>query len=352
MVDPYLSALQRELKLCEIKDYRVKTVYLGGGTPSILSPVHVDQILGMVKSGFTFEPEPEITLEVNPGTVTCDQLNGYRSAGINRLSMGVQSFDNEKLKFLTRIHNADQSLKAVDDAIRAGFENIGIDLIYGLPGESEQTWQADLDQAVSLNLSHLSCYMLTVEPRTPLFERVLRKESVSIDNAVQSAMFRQTATFLTGQGYTHYEISNFAHGKENRSRHNSNYWYHHPYLGFGPSAHSFDGKKRWWNHDNLEQYMACLKEGQTPVKDSETLESDQLIMETIMLGLRTSEGIDLKKFHHRFSISFETRFRKILQRLKAENLGRIRNHCYALTLDGKMRLNSIVEEFADELFKA
>lgn len=352
-IPDYLSALKKEIHRQPGSDQSIETLYLGGGTPSVLSAQQVEQVLGAVHDRYQISNNAEITLEVNPGTVSQEKFRAYYRLGINRLSIGVQSFNDEKLKFLNRIHTAEQARGAIEMARSTGFKNIGIDLMYGLPLESPETWQADLESAVELNLSHLSCYMLTIEPSTPLYENVQKKKIKGLDPKLQSMMFRQTALSLSKNGYTHYEISNFAQGKENRSRHNSTYWQMKPYLGFGPAAHSYiraSGRdNRSWNHADLGAYTADLALGRFPVEDRESLTKRQQMAEYILLGLRTKDGINILKFNARFKENFESVFKLQIKKVCENELGLIKDSRFALNLNGWCRLDNIVEAFTDPL---
>lgn len=261
--------------------------------------------------------------------------------------MGVQSFNDEKLLFLNRIHTAGQALDTIENATKLGFENIGLDLIYGLPFESSDLWQDDLNCAITISPSHLSCYMLTIEPFTPLYDRVAIGAITPLISAKQSDMFQQTAVFLTDCGYEHYEISNFAKGVENRSLHNSIYWQLKPYRGFGAAAHSFDGKHRSWNHSDIKKYINDIQLKRLPIEDKEELTQQQQMTETIMLGLRTLDGIDISGFEQAFKVSFRSMFEKVIDNICESRLGGFQHERFSLNLDGKMRLNNIVEAFAE-----
>ena len=217
----------------------VGTIYFGGGTPSLLPLSDVKNILKAIYVGYQVSRDVEITLEVNPGTVDKPYLEGLKKLGVNRLSIGVQSFDAHKIKVLGRIHTIEASIEAIQAAKSVGFENIGLDLIYGTPGETSEDWLRDLKTALGFKVAHLSCYMLTLEKGTPLQIKYAKGLFKAPGADILTDLFMATSIFLEQQGYEHYEISNFARGRENRSRHNANYWQMTPYDGFGPSAHSF-----------------------------------------------------------------------------------------------------------------
>jgi oxygen-independent coproporphyrinogen-3 oxidase len=326
----------------------IDTVYLGGGTPSLLSVTQIGQVLQTIRDNFRVSPDAEITAEINPGTVDSDYLAGLKETGVNRLSIGVQSFDDAKLVFLNRIHTA-EALKTIDRAETAGFENISLDLIYGVPGETRSAWIKDLKKALDMRPSHISAYMLTLEPGTPLADQVKQGDFIPLGNDMMSLLFKTTSRYLTQNGFEHYEISNFSRGRTNRSRHNSRYWDLTSYLGFGPGAHSYDGAVRSWNHRSIDGYITDLSSGRLPVEDQETLTMEQKMAEFIMLRLRTLEGLNLEEFQDRFQLPFTKRFEIILSRILDENLGNIENGRFFLNLEGRTFLNGIVETFSAEI---
>ena len=273
----------------------LKTVYFGGGTPSVLSERHIDDILCNIRSFFHHTKIEEITLEANPGDLSEDKLRGLKEAGINRLSMGVQSFQDALLHRLSRRHNGEEAIAAVRAARRAGFENISIDLMYGLPEQTMAQWQADVEQAIQLDVEHVSAYCLTYEEGTPLY-RMLQDGAVSeLDEDLCNQMQDYLEEALEKKGVNRYEISNYA--KEGyRSKHNSSYWTGAPYLGLGAGAHSYDGAYcRQWNPDDIGAYMAAIEKGELPFENEILSETDRY-NEAVMLGLRTSEGLDLNRF--------------------------------------------------------
>ena len=271
----------------------IPTVHMGGGTPSLLSPPLVKELLEAADLHHSLDADAEITMEANPGTVTLDSLSGYRAAGVNRLSLGIQSLDDRQLALLGRIHTADQARDALKLARRAGFANVGIDLMHSLPGQSLAQWEATLRQAVELEPEHVSAYGLSIEEGTPFADLASSGKLLLPDEEAAAEMFELTAGFLISAGYEHYEISNFARDEASRSRHNGKYWRHVPYLGLGPSAHSFDGATRWWNLRSVKQYCRALDKDSRPVEGSEMLTAEQLRLERLCLGMRTRDGICL-----------------------------------------------------------
>lgn len=351
LIPEYVDSVQKEIEKRSVNEEKIHTLYFGGGTPSLLPVEAVDRLLQSVEKNFSVSRDAEITLEVNPGTIDAVYLSDLKHIGINRLSIGVQSFDDNKLNFLGRIHTADQALKTIETAEKVGFSNISIDLIYGVPHETLDAWLKDLKSAVRMNPSHLSCYMLTIEPGTPLHQQLEKGQIDPVDNDTLSELFRKTVLFLDGFDYEQYEISSFSNTRQARSRHNSAYWNMTPYYGFGAAAHSYDGETRSWNIRNIETYIKEMTAGRQPVQGRETLTLEQNILEMIMLRLRTREGLDLKQFETLSGISFKSRFDKLLAQVHSESLGEIENSRFALTLDGKIRLNSIVEGFAQTIFE-
>jgi len=300
-IPDFLTALLKEAVLQRDVFDSFDTLYIGGGTPSLLTPDQLAYLLFHLRQNFEFSEEAEITLEVNPADIDVPVLERIRALGINRLNIGVQSFENAVLEFLGRRHNSTQALQAIYAALQAGFDNVGIDLIYGIPGQSRDTWERTLQQAASLNIPHISCYQLTLEADTPLGKAHGQGLFNMPDNDELFEFFMDTAEFLEDSGYIHYEVSNFSCGKSRMSRHNSKYWHHVPYLGLGPAAHSFDGNKmRWENVRSLEGYLQRLNNGELPIGNYETLTSEDLQLESFFLGFRTRAGIDLGEFEDRF----------------------------------------------------
>jgi oxygen-independent coproporphyrinogen-3 oxidase len=354
LIPDYLKALETEIHLRAEPDISsphglIDTIYLGGGTPSLLDIKQIDRIFQTLNTRFRVSPDAEITVEINPGTVDGNYLAGLKGTGVNRLSIGAQSFDDAKLAFLNRIHTAGEALKTIDRAETAGFENISLDLIYGVPGETRTAWIKDLKKALDMRPSHISAYMLTLEPGTPLADQVKQGDFIPLGNDMMSLLFKTTSQYLTQSGFEHYEISNFSRGRTNRSRHNSRYWNMASYLGFGPGAHSYDGAVRSWNHRSIEGYITDLSSGRLPVEDREILSPEQKMIEFIMLRLRTLEGIDLGQFQDRFQLPFTKRFEIIISRILGENLGSIENGRFFLNLEGRTFLNGIVETFSAEI---
>jgi oxygen-independent coproporphyrinogen-3 oxidase len=290
----YFRAIETELGYEWDCFDKFDTLYIGGGTPSCVSAYELEHLLKKVFSRFEFLLGVEITLEINPGDVTLDKLLLLRDMGVNRISLGVQSFNDKELQFLGRRHNVYQVYTAIECIRSVGFKQLNLDLMYALPGQTFDLFQFTLAQAIKFNPEHLSCYELTVSARTP-FGRLQKRGGLHLpDENTSAELFFLTSEFLQSYGYEHYEVSNFSRDLASRSRHNQKYWQRVPYLGLGPSAHSFDGKRRWWNYHNLNAYVDACTLHTRPIQGWESITDEQKRLEVIALGLRTSEGVALE----------------------------------------------------------
>jgi oxygen-independent coproporphyrinogen-3 oxidase len=346
LVKRFLTALRQEIKLRgqdSTFQTTYETVFFGGGTPSLLSPSVIGGILNQLASRFSVGDNAEITLETNPGTVTLEKLRDFRSVGVNRISFGIQSFHENDLKFLTRIHTVEQAKENVRNAFTAGFDNVSFDLIFALPGQTREAWDSNLIKAMELSPAHISCYSLIVEPNTPLHRMVEAKQVTPLSAEVDAAMYERTIDALSEAGFVQYEISNFAR-PEFKCRHNSNYWNHVPYLSFGPSAHSFWNGKRWWNLSNVVGYSDSLAKGVLPVAGEEVLTQQQWFDETIYLGLR-SEGVHLPAFKQRFNRDLLEEFKTLVDGLLNDRLANIENNRLRLTSKGYLLCDEICHSF-------
>lgn len=306
----YLGALSQEIQLRKdyLPDSQVQTIYFGGGTPSILAIEELATILQDLRATFNLDKDAEITLEANPEQLTLDYCRALCTLGVNRLSIGTQSFQDHVLTFMGRRHTADEARQAVDNARVAGFTNISIDLIYGVAERDDEQWLSDVRTALSLPVQHLSCYALTPEENSILYKQIQNGRHVPVDDDQATRQYQLLLNVISDSPFKHYEVSNFAiPGYE--SRHNSSYWNHTPYLGLGPAAHSFNGQSRQWNPANLNQYLANVEQGIT-YDEIEVLNEIDLHNEFILLSLRTKKGIDLPLFEQRFG----TERRQLLQR--------------------------------------
>lgn len=271
-------------------DEAVETIYFGGGTPSLLDIEDLETILNKNRELFNVSPGAEITLEANPDDITEEKLLQWRSAGINRLSIGIQSFFDEDLQWMNRAHDAQQAVTSLQLAAQY-FDNITIDLIYGTPTLTDDKWKQNVDKAIALNIPHLSCYALTVEPKTALDKMIRQQKKENVDVEKQARHFELLMQWTKSAGYQHYEISNFAKPGL-KSRHNSSYWQGRQYLGLGPSAHSYNGSERQWNIANNALYQESIGQGTVPA-EKEILTPEQKLNEYVMTSLRTMEGLSL-----------------------------------------------------------
>ena len=340
----FLDALLKEISLQAgyLEEHDVETIYFGGGTPSLLTGEELGSVLTAIYSRFNITPGAEITFETNPDDINLEKLMEWKSRGINRLSIGVQSFYDEDLRWMNRAHDAGQAQNSIAQSQSAGFENITIDLIYGTPGLTDQKWKNNVEQAISLGIPHLSCYALTVEPSTALEKMIALKKSPPVNTDDQARQFGILMDALGEAGYEHYEISNFAlPGK--RSRHNSSYWQRQPYLGLGPSAHSFKGNTRQWNVSNNILYINSLSNNEVPF-EFEVLTPVQEMNEIIMTSLRTSEGLDLPALSDRFGSSAVAEVIKSARPYLDRNL--------VIEKDGHLMLSKEGKLFADGIAAA
>jgi oxygen-independent coproporphyrinogen-3 oxidase len=294
LIPAYLDGIEREAALrAGLFPGPFDTVYLGGGTPTVLSAGQTVRLLAGLRRSLRIAEGAEVTVEANPGDASFERLKLLRGLGVNRLSLGVQSLRDRELRFLGRRHTADQALAAYAEARRAGFSNVSIDLIYALPRQDWPRWRETLEAAVALRPEHLSCYQLTIDERSPFGWMAADGKLVAAGEDAQADLFLATSAFLEDAGYVHYEVSSFALNDARRSRHNAKYWVRAPCLGLGPSAHSFAGTRRWWNPRGVDAWRRALSEGRDPSDGSEDLTPEQARLEAVSLGMRTRDGIAL-----------------------------------------------------------
>ena len=296
-----VNAIQLEIEIKQdffTDNPQIDTIYFGGGSPSILSTSEISGILEALQRHFNISEHVEVTLEGNPDDLDRTKLCELKLAGITRLSIGIQSFNDDLLTYMNRAHNVKEAHQCLNDSFDLGFDEISIDLIYGIPGLSNDHWEKELLHAAQLSLHHISCYALTVEPSTALHHFILKKNWSSPDEAVTASQFHQASTLLTSLEFDHYEISNFAR-PGHRAKHNTAYWKGQPYLGLGPSAHSFLPGRRSWNISNNARYIKAIKEGAL-FSEQEKLSDKEQFNEYIMTGLRTKWGINLSHLRQRF----------------------------------------------------
>jgi oxygen-independent coproporphyrinogen-3 oxidase len=291
-VDEYATALGREIetRFADTGRWTVSTLYLGGGTPSRLGAAGVTSLLDTIKSRMSVADDGEVTLEANPDDVTPDAAHAWRDAGVNRISLGAQSFDDDVLRWMHRTHDASQIGSAIDAARGAGIDDVSVDLIFALPDSVARSWRSDLDQAIALEPTHVSLYGLTVEPHTPLGRSRDRGEAAESPDERYESEFLLAHDELTSAGFDHYEVSNYARAGK-RARHNSSYWERVPYVGLGPSAHGFDGSERRWNVAAYAEWCRRASGGADPVAGHERLTPDEEQSELAYLGLRTDGGL-------------------------------------------------------------
>jgi len=300
-VQIYLDALKKEIEYfaCSYSSGReFTTIFFGGGTPSLLAPHQIEEIMVWIKTNYTVLENAEITLETNPGTVDRAKLIDFLKAGINRVSIGIQTFDDNELKFLTRIHDRQTAIETVWLAKEVGFQNINVDLIFNLPKQTKEKWLFNLQTALTLPVTHISAYSLILERGTILNKLVLDKKVVLQDEDYDAELYELTIDFMTRNNFLQYEVSNFAL-KGFECRHNLAYWQHKDYLGFGTSAHSFVDGKRWWNYSPLKLYIEAVTSKGHAVIGEELLSEQQLKEEYIMLALR-SNGLNVGEFEQKF----------------------------------------------------
>ncbi len=350
---PFVNSLLQEMVLENKSDDTTDTIYFGGGTPSVLTRGQIQAIYRQACRLYGISPDSEITIEINPGTVSGEQLISLRQIGINRINIGIQSFAADTLNFLGRIHSPKQAIQAVEDARKAGFENIGLDLIFGISGQTRPAWRADLETALSLSPEHLACYMLSIETGTLLNRQIKTGVFTPLPEHRLADLFRDTQDILGMADYEQYEISNYAKISKDgicwRSRHNQKYWSFGPYTGLGPSAHSYRPPFRYWNVRNLRQYLQALSRNQLPLKDSEKTTLDQQMTEAIYLGLRTTNGIDIEQFKERFNQNFYQNYGETLQAFCDESLMVQNNNRCVLTPKGMLFHESIVSRLLETL---
>lgn len=332
--------LQRNYLAGEI----IETIYFGGGTPSILNRGEVQFLLDSILDTHKISPDPEITLEANPDDLTAEKLKAFRSAGINRLSIGIQSFDDDVLKYLNRVHSSETATRSVERAREAGFDNLSIDLIYAIPGVTNDSWRKNIERAVAHRPQHISAYSLTIEEKTAFGNWFKKGKLIPVHEHMAAEQVEVLVTLLAGSGYTQYEISNFSlPGYE--SRHNRAYWQGKKYLGIGPSAHSFNQLSRQHNVANNNLYVRALMEGKVPAAEEILTKEDQ-INEYILTALRTSAGCDLDLLKSNFGYDVRKLHARYLQELENQKLIVLNDTHLALTQTGKL----LADKISSDLF--
>ncbi len=345
-----IDALQKEIILSVPfffnKEEIIETIYFGGGTPSLLTDRELEELLFTVKNNYTISPSIEITLEANPDDINSTVLNQWKSIGINRLSIGIQSFKEADLQWMNRAHNASEALKCIELARIAGFQNFSIDLIYGTPLLTDEEWKSNVQTIIELAVPHIACYALTVEPGTALQKMIQLKKKKDVNTDDQARQFLLLMKWMADAGYEHYEISNFAKPGF-RSRHNSSYWKGAEYLGIGPSAHSYTGISRRWNIANNVLYIQSIKNNVIPFEE-EILTETQQLNEYIMTSLRTREGLDLSLVENKFEPYQRERIIKESISFIKKGMMKQEENKLILTNEGKLFADKIASDlFAD-----
>ena len=343
--DVMISALKNELVLRkeEFKDEVLETIYFGGGTPSVLETSEINDLIQTVYSNYHVTKNPEITLEANPDDLSTEKLLALSNSPINRLSIGIQSFFEEDLLFMNRAHNAYEAEECIKEAIRH-FDNISIDLIYGIPGMSNKRWQENIDKALSYGIPHISSYALTVEPKTALANFIKKGTVKPVDDEQAQMQFHILYDVLTRAGFDCYEVSNF--GKPGYySKNNTAYWLGAKYMGIGPSAHSYDGERRGWNINNNPKYLKAIEKGELPM-ETEVLSKSDKYNEYVMTGLRTSWGISLERILNEFGDKYSTYLAQRIKKYVEQQLLKVSEDQLVATKKGKF----LVDGIASDLF--
>jgi oxygen-independent coproporphyrinogen-3 oxidase len=341
----FFDALSKEILLYSerFKNKDIETIYFGGGTPSVIKSNYIEYVLNDISKHYSVSSKCEITIECNPNSVNKEQLNHYKNIGVNRISLGVQSFNDSELIFLQRLHNANDARKAIE-LVHTLFDNVSVDLIYAIPNSNIETVSNNLIELLTFKPKHISAYGLIYEDNTRLTKASINGEFERIDEELNAEMYKIVMCYLQSNEYTHYEVSNYSlHSFE--SKHNSNYWNHTEYIGFGPSAHSFVNNKRFSNYADVQKYINLLRSDILPIENEEIITDDILFEEYIFLGLR-STGIDLKKINTKFEIDFLNHKKNIITLLQSDGYVTIENDFIKLTDKGFL----ICDEICSKLF--
>jgi len=345
LAERYVAALVEEIRASPCSGATVDTVYFGGGTPSLLAPAQLDRILATLQEQFAIRPNSEITLEINPGSVTREKLEAFHSLGVNRASFGAQTFDDAELAKLGRSHNAADALRTFADLREAGFNNVSFDLIAGLPGQTLERWQRNIKQALDLRPEHLSFYLLEVHSGTPLAEHIRRGLQPVPDDDLAGVMYRWMLDEASEAGYEHYEISNLCRPGFH-SRHNVKYWSAEPYYGFGCSAHSYDGRtRRWSNYRDVLEYVKRIENGLTPIVEEQELTETDVRSEALFLGMRLMRGLDVRRYQESFGVDLREQHAADLDRFHKAGLLEFDGDLIRLTRTGALLSNEVFAAF-------
>lgn len=345
LAEAYVRAVVREIGSSIYAGQRVDTIYFGGGTPSLLAPAQLDRILSSLHERFNVDDTAEITLEINPGSVTPEKLRDFRRLGINRASFGAQTFDDAELAKLGRSHTAADALKTFADLRSSGFANISFDLIAGLPGQTLDRWQQNVNQALALQPEHLSFYLLEVHSGTPLADHIRRGLQPVPDEDLAGVMYRWMLDRASEAVYEHYEISNLCRPGL-QSRHNLKYWTGEPYYGFGCSSHSYDGQaRRWSNERDVRKYVEMVESGTSPVVEEQELSRDDVRAEALFLGMRLMRGIDVREYRESFGVDLRDVHAADLDRFCKAGLLEFDGDLIRLTRTGALLSNEVFVAF-------
>jgi oxygen-independent coproporphyrinogen-3 oxidase len=342
----YLTSLKKEIVHYSQKysaGRNIISIFFGGGTPSFMEPEYIGEIIDAVKSNFNVAGNAEITMETNPGTVTKEKLIRFHEVGINRISIGIQSFNETELKFLTRIHDSETAIKTVHDAAEAGFENISIDLIFNLPKQTKEIWRQNLQTALQLPIKHISTYSLILEQGTILNKMVIDGKVKMQSEDYDADLYQETISFLTNNHFKQYEVSNFAKDKY-ECIHNNAYWRYKDYFGFGTSAHSFVDGKRWWNFSSVKFYNEAVSQNENAIAGSEELNKKQMLDEYVMLALRSS-GLDCEDLINKFGDDWLNQNKEYLNKLTESQFLVCKNNFYSLTPNGYAVCDELLLKF-------
>jgi len=341
----FVDHLVAEIELYQDCSLLFDTIYFGGGTPSMLADDDLGRILEAARSRLRFARATRTYLEANPEDVTGPALEAWKRLGVETLSLGVQSLDPNGLEFLGRRHTVEDAARAVSLSLAAGFRTVSVDLIYGRPDQSTSDWQQELDRAVALEADHVTCYQLTVHDRTRFGLLEKRGQLTQLSNEAQGELFRLTHRHLEASGYRGYEVSQFAADPAHHSRHNLKYWDHTPYLGLGPSGHSFEGRRRWWNFRRTDAWQERVARAVRPVEASETLDDRALALESLMLGFRTHAGVDTHRLRSRWGVELLGSNAELVRRLESDGLISVVDGRLAPTLEGLAVADSLATLF-------
>lgn len=341
---PMVTALRNELRLrqCYLEE-TVSSIYLGGGTPSLLSPEQLQGLLDDCKATFAVSKEAEVTLEANPDDISDQSITFWKAAGVNRLSVGIQTFDADLLRFMNRSHSAEEAMRSLELIANAGFESWTMDLIYGIHRQSDALWEEDLVMAMQYAPPHISSYCLTLEPKTAFGKWLKQGRLQDVNEEQANRQYHRLCEVLARNGYDHYEVSNF--GKPGHySRHNTSYWLQEPYLGIGPSAHSYNRSSRQYNVSSNPAYLKAIDAGRVPAKVEELSKTDHF-NEYMMVSLRTRWGVDLHKVRRDFGVNLAEDFGSQLHDLEERGLGKVEGNRLILTDQGRLFADGIALQF-------